>query len=201
MPRQIREPAILVDGQPERPRADAEGHPVAGLADQDRPIPGKFRAAEDFAARDEQIALPREREARLDENLPAIRSSDAALGAAKLKAVDGETHRVGVGAFPRRRRRACRSRDGFSAKFSGSAGNLSALAGGSGESYWTICGTLPSSPLGGASPLAGHFDVDRIIPLARTVVEELKREPESFVGAAGGFAVLDGGVGGRLPSR
>lgn len=53
------------------------------------------------------------------------------------------------------------------------------------------------APLGGNTPFAGSFDVDRFVPLPRTIVEELEWQPEGFLGLLlAGRAILDGDVGG-----
>ena len=99
-PRHVGKASVLVDPQIDRPRIDAEGHPVAALGDGHRLVLTQFRRMEDFAAGNQQRLAPREGKARLGQGLLPVRGVDRALGR-ELKAVNRETRIVGTGHFRR----------------------------------------------------------------------------------------------------
>ena len=68
-----------VDPQIDRPAAGTDGNPVAALCDGNRLVLRQLRRSEDLVARHQHGILPREREARLDQELAAVRGVDGAV--------------------------------------------------------------------------------------------------------------------------
>ena len=134
--------------------------------------------AEDLAPRDEEVVLPGERETGLDEKLPAIRRDDAALLAAKLHATQGEADRirvagvVGVNQGLQDARRVFSERLRQRRELVGAGGRFGVVA--------DDLRHAAVSPLGGDAPLAGRFDVNRLVLLSLAVGEELEGEPQGF---------------------
>jgi hypothetical protein len=93
----VGEPHARPDGQPDRPRAGAERHPVAGQADVDAVVAGQLRPREEQPAIDEQVARPGECQAPLDQELAAVGGGQLAPAAPELDAVQGIPGRVLAG--------------------------------------------------------------------------------------------------------
>ena len=126
-PRHVGKAPVLVDPQIDRPRIDADDHPVAALGDGHRLVLRQFGRVEDLAAGNQQRLAPREREARLDQGLPPVRGVDRAIGRSWRQPM--ANRELPGSATSDASCRACKSPGGLVAKSVGNAGNLSASGG------------------------------------------------------------------------
>ena len=92
-----REAGVGPDRQPDRPRPGPEHDVGVRPAHLDRPVAGQPAAGEQRRAADQQVALPGEAEAALDEDLPAVGGDHLAGVALELEAVQGVAGRALVG--------------------------------------------------------------------------------------------------------
>jgi hypothetical protein len=91
------EAGVGPDRQPGRPVAGADRDVTVGPADPDRPVAGQRAGGEQRGAADEQVAVPGEAEAPLDQDLPAVGGDDLAGDALELEAVQGVPGRALLG--------------------------------------------------------------------------------------------------------
>ena len=92
-----REAGVGPDRQPDRPRPGPEHDVGVRPAHLDRPVAGQPAAGEQRRAADQQVAVPGEAEAALDEDLPAVGGDHLAGVALELEAVQGVAGRALVG--------------------------------------------------------------------------------------------------------
>ena len=155
-----------------------------GPADLDRPVAGQLAGGEQRGAADQQVAVPGEAEAALDEDLPAVGGDDLAGGALELEAVQGVAGRALVGRLrrPRPGRRA--GRPGRTPG-GGRRGGERRQAREVGDGVLPDLGDAPVVPAGDGPARRGGLQDDRRVVPALEVGQGVQRQGDRLLGPVG----------------